>query len=560
MTAPSAPNVWASAAGANVVTGLTATAAQWQSNTTESRVQYGLIKYTFSGSPTLSAVLAGHRLVIAEGQFTNPENTGSLYIVSADNTAKTITVRMTNRLDNSLDETGATASASVINSGASTQAPSTSKQAQGFVSGEKVNAALFNWKLNQLDTIAAYLLGGESWEVVTTNTSVEPNKKYIANSGSRITFTLPASPTVGQFFRFITQGAGGWKVALNGSQVLRINSVAYSSSVPVQSSGYAAIELVYTGSSVFTQASHEGVINYGTIGYGYMAGGTTGSDVATINKLAFGTTPTVSTLAATLDNSRDFQGGSVGISGTAKGYFSGQYNSGGSAATNVIDDMNFSNDTSAAIAATLSSARTGVSNGASATYGYMVGGYTSTAVVTADRLNLSNDTRSAATENLDAARYDAGTVQSSTTMFVCGGVTTVPAVNDAIQTLLFSSEVTTLTGNTLPSTLVRTTGVSGGTFGLLLGGDTTGGAAYVTTIRKVTYATATTANHAASLTTAKSGGSGTYNTVAGYINGGTTGSVTNVIEEASFITDTTQVISAVLSSARTYSQGVSVAS
>jgi len=140
--------VWASAAGANVVTGLTATAAQWQSNTTDSRIQYGLTKYTFSGSPTLSAVLAGHRLVIASGQFTNPENTGNLYVVSADNTAKTITVRTTSRLDNSLDETGATAAASVVNSGSVIQTPSAAKQAQGYTAGEKPNAAQFNWLFN----------------------------------------------------------------------------------------------------------------------------------------------------------------------------------------------------------------------------------------------------------------------------------------------------------------------------------------------------------------------------------------------------------------------------
>lgn len=551
MTAPDAPTPWASLAGADVVTDLVVTAAEWQSNTVDSRIQYGLIKITVN-SADLSAVQAGHRLVIAEDQMDNPENTGNLYIVSADDAANTMIIRTTKRLDNSLDETGETGAAKVINSGSSIQAPSLSKQQAGFAEGEKPNVANFNWKLNQHDLIMAYLLGGEGWAAVTTDTAAAANKKYIANSASRLIFTLPASPTIGQFFRFATQGTGGWKLSLNGSQVLRTTgSTAYAAAVPVQSSGYAAIELVYTGSDVFQQASHEGTITYGSAGFGYIAGGNTGAEVATIDKFTYATLAR-SASGATLDNTRDFQGAGTGISGTVKGYFVGQYT--GSASTDNIDDMNFSNDASARIAATLSSARYGVFAGASSTYGYMVGGNTGSYVATADRLLLSNDTRSSAAQALDAAQSDGASVQSSTKLFVSGGKTTGDTVVDVIDELLFSTEVTTNAGHTLPAVKSYQCGMSGPLYGIIAGGDNVGtqSAAAV----KLTYSTSTAASHSASLSAAKYAMAATYSYVAGYANGGSTGSPSNVIEEFSFVADTSQVISATLSSSRYLSQGV----
>lgn len=142
--------LWGTGVGSNVVTGLTATAAQFESVLIEGRVQYGLIKYSFSGSPNLSSVLPGQVLNVTSG-FTNPENNGSgKEVHSKDNTAKTITVKTTDRAGAGLDETGVTAAATVTTDGSKITEPSEAKKAHGFRAPEKPGDGTWNWVLNRL--------------------------------------------------------------------------------------------------------------------------------------------------------------------------------------------------------------------------------------------------------------------------------------------------------------------------------------------------------------------------------------------------------------------------
>lgn len=136
--------LFASKTGSNIVTGLTATAAEYDGQLIQGAVVFGLIKYTFSGAPDLSLVLQGHSLNVTG--FTNANNNGSgMYIQSFSNVDKTITVKMVERTNNSEDETGATASATVTTAGAEIKELSVAKNAQGFVTGEKVSAGHLNW-------------------------------------------------------------------------------------------------------------------------------------------------------------------------------------------------------------------------------------------------------------------------------------------------------------------------------------------------------------------------------------------------------------------------------
>lgn len=140
--------LFASKTGSNIVTGLTATAAEYDGQLIQGSVVYGLIKYTFSGAPDLSSVLQGHSLNVTG--FTNANNNGSgMYIQSFSNVDKTITVKMVERTNNSEDETGASASATVTTAGAEIKELSVAKNAQGFVTGEKVSAGHLNWIQNQ---------------------------------------------------------------------------------------------------------------------------------------------------------------------------------------------------------------------------------------------------------------------------------------------------------------------------------------------------------------------------------------------------------------------------
>lgn len=139
---------WATNTGTNILTGLTATAAEWQSNVTSGSVTYGVIRYTFSGSPDLSTVTAGHTLNVTTG-FTNAENKISgLEILTVNNASDWVEVKSFERLSNALDETGVSATSTTITSTAARiMEPSTAKKGVGFLAPEKPSDGVFNWLL-----------------------------------------------------------------------------------------------------------------------------------------------------------------------------------------------------------------------------------------------------------------------------------------------------------------------------------------------------------------------------------------------------------------------------
>lgn len=63
-------------------------------------------------------------------------------------------------------------------------------------------------------TITASGSGAFNWTVVTAATqTMAANNGYIANRGTAVTFTLPATANVGDEIDLIGQGAGGWIIA-----------------------------------------------------------------------------------------------------------------------------------------------------------------------------------------------------------------------------------------------------------------------------------------------------------------------------------------------------------
>ncbi len=75
---------------------------------------------------------------------------------------------------------------------------------------------------------AAYALAspGMPWvEVTGTSRQGEPNHGYLANSGSRVTVTLPTNPVVGDVVRLSGAGAGGWKLGQNTGQCVVVRSL-----------------------------------------------------------------------------------------------------------------------------------------------------------------------------------------------------------------------------------------------------------------------------------------------------------------------------------------------
>ncbi|MBF2051968.1 MAG: hypothetical protein IGS03_00715, partial [Candidatus Sericytochromatia bacterium] len=157
MTQPPVFN-WATAVGGTVIGGLTLTAAEWVENINQGLLSYGVIEYSCSGSPDLSGVLQGHRLVASD--FSSDLNNGTFPVLSANNSSKKIRVLMTGRKDDGADETGAGASGEVISSGALLNPPTAAKQGQGYVPNELPNALQLNWMLNSFGAWTGYIATG----------------------------------------------------------------------------------------------------------------------------------------------------------------------------------------------------------------------------------------------------------------------------------------------------------------------------------------------------------------------------------------------------------------
>jgi len=55
-------------------------------------------------------------------------------------------------------------------------------------------------------------------EITSTTQTMSSYRGYIANNASLVTFTLPSSPTTGDFIYVYGKGSGGWRIAQNAGQ------------------------------------------------------------------------------------------------------------------------------------------------------------------------------------------------------------------------------------------------------------------------------------------------------------------------------------------------------
>lgn len=68
--------------------------------------------------------------------------------------------------------------------------------------------------------------GGFTWNEVTgTSGTIAADNGYITNNASQVTMTLPSTCSVGDYFRVVGKGAGGWKVAQNASQLIHFGNM-----------------------------------------------------------------------------------------------------------------------------------------------------------------------------------------------------------------------------------------------------------------------------------------------------------------------------------------------
>lgn len=344
--------------------------------------------------------------------------------------------------------------------------------------------------------------GGLTVTEVTSNTTVENGKLYIANSASMINFTLPTTFAQGFTFGVLAKGTGGWAVCSGASsQIIKtlddesltasavderlqlettaggyceymattadtvLNITVDNSSLvfPDAPKGYYSgdaslanviislefgIEALSTLSTTLTQGKYSGG-TYNSIDKGYYAGGETGSanNTAVIDALVFATESN-GALSATLTYARRF---SSSFNSADKGYICGGNGNSGSALLNDIESLTFTNDTVSDISATLSIVSGMAVGFNSSAKGYRAGGNTgdtSVWVNSIDAFTYSNETCEAISATLSTAKVLTAGANSNLKGYVFGG-TNSGGVIGTIDALTFSSEVCTTLSSTL---------------------------------------------------------------------------------------------------------------
>jgi len=67
--------------------------------------------------------------------------------------------------------------------------------------------------------------GGITWSEATTSATMGVNNGYIANNGSLVTLTLPATSVLGDVLSVQGYGAGSWSIAQGAAQSIRVGTV-----------------------------------------------------------------------------------------------------------------------------------------------------------------------------------------------------------------------------------------------------------------------------------------------------------------------------------------------
>ena len=108
--------------------------------------------------------------------------------------------------------------------------------------------------------------GGMTWtEVTGTSHSMAIDSGYIANNGSLVTLTLPSTAAVGTAISVIGKGAGGWLIAQNTGQSIRISgsttTVGVGGSLASNTAGDSINLICTTANTVWTaRGAPQGII------------------------------------------------------------------------------------------------------------------------------------------------------------------------------------------------------------------------------------------------------------------------------------------------------------
>jgi len=176
--------------------------------------------------------------------------------------------------------------------------------------------------------------------------------------------------------------------------------------------------------------------------YGYFGGGSAPSRVATIDRIDFSN----ETTSAPSNNLPLARTSLAAVSSSSYGYFGGgQAPTESPSRVNTIDRIDFSNETTSPVTATLSQGKNGLAAVSSSSYGYFAGGFAPPYLDTVDRIDFSNETITTPSNNLPEAKTNLAAVSSSSYGYFGGGASGSPLSDyntDTIDSLDFSNETT----------------------------------------------------------------------------------------------------------------------
>lgn len=158
-----------------------------------------------------------------------------------------------------------------------------------------------------------FLRGDKTWQTISTATveitattqAVVSNTRYVANNTAQVVFTLPAAPSLGDFCIVEGKGTGGWKITPASGQEIQLKG--YKTALSIQSGHYMdCITLVHANNNLWV-AEVLTDLGYATIkatgGKGYIMGGYAGAATAVIEDLIF-SNETSQAITATLDTAK----------------------------------------------------------------------------------------------------------------------------------------------------------------------------------------------------------------------------------------------------------------
>jgi hypothetical protein len=396
--------------------------------------------------------------------------------------------------------------------------------------------------------------GGLSTVEVTADTTIAAGKRYIVNGASQIVMSIPSSMSLGGEFQVFGKGAGGWKIANASGQTIHDglgDSATGTDGGMISGHKYATAHLVCgTANTDFWVLDKNGptalIGAFQGATKGYWAGGRTSgpSWIGSVDKITFSS----ETCAQTATNLSQDRSACYGASATLKGYVAGGTIYGGSY-VNTITALTFSTDGLSNLAATLNTASAAGCSTSSVSKGFFFGGTNGSTLNKLEDINFSDESSNQISASLATQRFGAHGLNAGAYGYASGGHNGSGGIA-SVEKLTYATEGVTAVTSTFSASLYGGAPASSTAKGFVMAGVY--GGSNSSGIRSFTFADESIATLSSTISAPKSNFGGLSAVLKGYAAGG---QYYNTIDALTFSTEGCSIIAATLSSAKDNTDG-----